>query len=193
MDLGWEKAPACSRANVTSPAPATPQPAGLGQLGRLEMGRVREAGGRGRFEKCSRFRAPPTCSTPRRSARSTSPRCRRRCSRPGAARQRSHSVRGGEGTGHPAAPEPRQARTAPHPHPPRERRASFAPSPITLMWSHQSMPMVKTLQSWCPTESRHLHVLCAPHFCPASVSKALTPPPFTLPSTFCETECPNFT
>lgn len=111
-----------------------------GTAGLAGMGRVREAGGRGSFGKCSRFRAPPTCSTLRRSARSTSPRCRRRCSRPGAATQRSHSVRGEEGTDRspswPGAPG---------------GTASSTPSPITLTWSHQSMPMVNTLQSQCPT------------------------------------------
>lgn len=43
----------------------------------------------------SKLRAPPTCSTLQRSARSTSPLCRQHCFRPDAGMQRSHSAREG--------------------------------------------------------------------------------------------------
>lgn len=42
----------------------------------------------------SKLRAPPTCSTLQRSAHSTSPRCRQRCSHPDVGMQRFHSARG---------------------------------------------------------------------------------------------------
>lgn len=163
-----------------------------GTAGLAGTGRVREAGGRGSFGKCSRFRAPPTCSTLRRSARSTSPRCRRRCSRPGAATQRSHSVRGEEGTDRspswPGAPGG-TASSTPSPtqrgngelctfthhlnvESPKHAHGEYSSEPVSHVTQVPAMCSVHHVLS-SNSEQRTLPVLCSP--CPAHFMRLSAP------------------